>query len=756
MDSVSEASSIFEEKQKNIEKLNEVNELANKMMDQRNYNSMKGVEVSKSVSKRKTVNDGSYKISILQNNIDKNKQKNDSLHFVSSYLHESDKLIEQTKDLKNLIVKSTYQIVDSIQELTKENQVTSNLFTTEEFESKNNVVKSFQNHESLSSINYKNNQNVSQCSKDSSNFTSFCTNTNMQSSIFEAAEVDDKINDTIGISEKCIMSKLENLNTEFNSLCKNPIPTNILELAKPFTSTTISPRINKTCLSDELNNNGRVSNSTSVLSSVTDIEVPQLDLSELLKSKEFLNDTKSSRNVEKTNKTLEKSLNDKNYQNNDLNCKKESTSERNNKLYLVNENDKNMFSNKQKNLYNVPIKANFPDFNCNFRESFKLSRKKCTLDTIPNEMWLLIFSFLSFENLFAIRLVCSKFYNLANDSSLWRRIKLTDKKLTNSSLKVYSRNSPRHLEFNKCSSKLLTNTDMRSFFQSLKTSLMSLSVVSCSGKAFLGDNISLHVSTHCLNVRTINIPWSCITSDGFSALVESLNFIENIDISGNSLIDDSSFLKFVEKHCTNLLSIQMEGCFNISPYLILKMVDNSPKLKVLNIALCNRIDNQTSNKICSALPNIRCLDLHGIKSFDDTSLKLLSENSKLLHTLIVGNCSEITDKGAMFLSRFSFKHLDISNCFKITDQSLLSHNFSQLEVIDLSSLAVSDTFIKHLSYSAPRLHTIKVSYCCHITNDAFVKFVSSAKNLKHVWAYGCKQINFSLLKEVNSTLTLKL
>ena len=48
MDSVSEASSIFEEKQKNIEKLNEVNELANKMMEQRNYNSMKGVEVSKS------------------------------------------------------------------------------------------------------------------------------------------------------------------------------------------------------------------------------------------------------------------------------------------------------------------------------------------------------------------------------------------------------------------------------------------------------------------------------------------------------------------------------------------------------------------------------------------------------------------------------------------------------------------------------------------------------------------------------------
>ena len=47
MDCVSEASLILE-KQKNIEKLNEVNELANKMMEQRNYNNMKDVKVSKS------------------------------------------------------------------------------------------------------------------------------------------------------------------------------------------------------------------------------------------------------------------------------------------------------------------------------------------------------------------------------------------------------------------------------------------------------------------------------------------------------------------------------------------------------------------------------------------------------------------------------------------------------------------------------------------------------------------------------------
>ena len=47
MDCVSEASLILE-KQKNIEKLNEVNKLANKMMEQRNYNNMKDVKVSKS------------------------------------------------------------------------------------------------------------------------------------------------------------------------------------------------------------------------------------------------------------------------------------------------------------------------------------------------------------------------------------------------------------------------------------------------------------------------------------------------------------------------------------------------------------------------------------------------------------------------------------------------------------------------------------------------------------------------------------
>jgi len=750
MDCVSEASLILE-KQKNIEKLNEVNKLANKMMEQRNYNNMKDVKVSKSISKCKTVNDVSYK-----KGGDKEKQKVDSLHFVTSYLHETDKLIEQTKDLKNLIVKSTYQVVDSIQELKKENQVSSNVFSTDENKLNENEAKSFKNQESHSSIYHKSDKNLSPCSKDSSNFTTFSTNISHQSSFnFEAAEVDDKINNTIGISEKSIMSKLENLNSEFNSLCKNSIQADMLELAKPIKSSTISPRINKTSLSDVLNNNNNVSNSISILSSITDIKVPQLDLSELIKSKESFTDTKSSQN-DKSDETMKNRLNDTNYKNNDLNFKKESTSERNTKLYMVNEKDKNKLSTKEKKLYKVLNKANVPDYNCNFRENFKLSHKKCTLDTIPNEMWLLIFSFLSFENLFAIRLVCSKFYNLANDSSLWRQIKLTDKKLTNSSLKLYSSNSPRHLEFNKCSSKLLTNLDMRNFFQSLKKSLVSLSVISCSGKAFLGDNISLHVSTHCLNIRKINIPWSCITSDGFSALVESLNCIEEIDISGNSLIDDSSFLKFVEKHSTKLVSIQMEGCFNISPFLIFKMVDTSPKLKVLNIALCNRIDNQTCNKICSALPSIRRLDLHGVKSFDDTSLKLLSENSNSLHTLIIGNCSEITDKGAMYLSRFSFRHLDISNCFKITNQPLLSHNFSQLEIIDTSSLAVSDAFIKHLSYSAPRLHTIKVSYCCHITNDAFVKFVLSAKNLKHVWAYGCKQINFSLLKEVNPSLSLKL
>ena len=241
------------------------------------------------ISKSKTVNDVSHKKAS-----DIEKQKVDSLHFVTSYLHETDKLIEQTKDLKNLIVKSTYQVVDSIQELKKENQVSSNVFSTDENKLNENEAKSFKNQESHSSIGHKSDKNLSPCSKDSSNFTTFSTNINHQSSFnFEAAEVDDKINNTIGISEKSIMSKLENLNSEFNSLCKNSIQANMLELAKPINSSTISPRINKTFLTDVLNNNNNVSNSISILSSITDIKVPQLDLSELIKSKEFFTDTKS-------------------------------------------------------------------------------------------------------------------------------------------------------------------------------------------------------------------------------------------------------------------------------------------------------------------------------------------------------------------------------------------------------------------------------------------------------------------------------
>ena len=702
------------------------------------------------------------KINDVQNKnvIDENKLKPDSLHFVTNYLQETDKLIEQTKNLKSLSVKTTYQVVNSIQELKKVNQPSKSVLnSTEKDELLHNETTSLKNQKNASSINHTNNQHDFHCAEASGNFTNFCSNTTVQSNCkSETVKIDNKINNTIDNSEKNIMSKLERLNTEFNSLCKNSSKTCIVEQLKPSTnSNTTSPRTNKPSVMDLFNNNDIFSNSVDVSSSFTDIIVPQLDFSDLVKSEDSLTDTKRSQNY-KSYGILQNGLKDtkKNVSNTqNKNCNSLNRSEN---LFLKNNDHKKIVSKEEHNqtLFVKKNEINFSNSDSSRLGNFYPSHHNCTFDIIPNEMWLLIFSFLSFKDLFALRQSCSKFYYLANDSSLWRRVRLANKKLTYRSLKVYSSKSPRHLELINCNSKLLTNSDMRHFFQSMKTSLVSLSVISCSGKAFLGDNISLHVSCHCFNLRKIHIPWSSITNNGFSALVESLHLIEEIDISGNSLINDSSFFKFVEKHSTNLLNMQMEGCFNISPYLILKMVENSPKLKGLNISLCNRIDNQTCNKICSALPSICYLDVHGVKCFDDTSLNILSKNSVLLNTLIVGNCSEITDKGAVFFNRYGFKHLDISNCYKITDQSLLAQNFSQLELIDASSLAVSDTFIENLAYTAHKLHTIKVSYCYHITNDAFVKLISSMKNLKHVWAYGCKQINFSLLKEISPNLNFKM
>ena len=161
-----------------------------------------------------------------------------------------------------------------------------------------------------------------------------------------------------------------------------------------------------------------------------------------------------------------------------------------------------------------------------------------------------------------------------------------------------------------------------------------------------------------------------------------------------------------------------------------------PRLKDLNLANCNEIDQYLFLKFGFRTPNLERVNLRGL-AIQNQFLDHMAESLNSLQAIDIGNCSGITEEG---LARFfhtlkrPLKHLGLSGLrTSVTSRSLAALDLSQLVFLDISLCdAICNRFFQRFEASSRfPLKTI---------NLAFVSSTLTCKDLNQFFR-NCPSLN---------------
>ncbi|KAJ7335572.1 hypothetical protein JRQ81_013513 [Phrynocephalus forsythii] len=340
--------------------------------------------------------------------------------------------------------------------------------------------------------------------------------------------------------------------------------------------------------------------------------------------------------------------------------------------------------------------------------------------------------------------VCHRFYQLARDETFWKDIRLTDCHCLNDNWLVpLGNHHPQRFTLDHChdEAQKITDVGLRQFFQHCGGSLTELSIKSCSGPGFRGDNVLLHASTFCSNLTTIDVSWTGATDAGLNALVKETRRLQSFSANGCQFTDDS-VVALAEKHGKSLQKLEIFGCHPITAKCLTSVAVKCPHLKVLNIGGIHKINEDCLVKIVTSMRRLTSLNCMGLSMVTDSVIHFIVKKLPELECLVLSSCSQVTDIALMEISTYlpTIRHLDINGCEEVTDVGVqaLAGSCSKLSYIDLSSTATSKRGVCSLANFCFRaLECVKLSFCKNISPDAVVKLCKNCKKLKILHLYGC-------------------
>lgn len=172
----------------------------------------------------------------------------------------------------------------------------------------------------------------------------------------------------------------------------------------------------------------------------------------------------------------------------------------------------------------------------------------------------------------------------------------------------------------------------------------------------------------------------------------------------------ANILKSIPIYCSNLRSIDLSYLTKVNNSMIVDLTKrSSASLNFLALHECNAITEEGLLSIAEHSTSLRFLDIGGIRAVDDTIIGKISENlGSTLKTLILSNCTEITDSSMVSLGSHcqNLMSLTMRNLPLLTDNGLhslvstgsLGAKIQILDVLDCNGLTLNGYFSTMESY----------------------------------------------------------
>ncbi|KAL3880063.1 hypothetical protein ACJMK2_032334 [Sinanodonta woodiana] len=245
-----------------------------------------------------------------------------------------------------------------------------------------------------------------------------------------------------------------------------------------------------------------------------------------------------------------------------------------------------------------------------------------------------------------------------------------------------------------------------------------------------------HLRSLVIPGRTSSLGEVCVISECCKEL-EHLNIGFWTNLSG-------SFLKCFLQNCSNLQSLNIEGCGNIQESNCVKVLAAFKKLHILNVSHCTLLDEELEY-LSKKLNCITSLNIDGIPWITGLGVKKLLQFHKdnLVHLYLDG--AEMTDDDMeLVLQCPKLQTLTISFCDLLSDLTLMHiqniqygclGKFMLRKGLNFSDKALRDMF---LTSSLSKLYHLDLSECSQLRDDGVLQIGKCCgKSLHHLALCWC-------------------
>lgn len=382
---------------------------------------------------------------------------------------------------------------------------------------------------------------------------------------------------------------------------------------------------------------------------------------------------------------------------------------------------------------------------------------------LPEEIWLLILSFLPITDLHSFMMCCHDFNRIAHDRSLWRSVNLYKKDLSDNEIIKIGHLRPISLSIVQCSGVKLngdsvSNRGLREMFTMCGSNLDFLSVASCVMPPLSGEAMLHHAVLHCAGIHTLDLSWCNLTDHDIDLVSNSFMGLKAILLNGNQALTDISVGKLISSLSLQLESVEVQGCFKLTNRTLIE-IGKCSNLLSLNLAQCHKFSSSQIMSDVRQLRNIESLGLKGLKQVRDSCVTEIVKSCRNITSLIISQCTSLTSKSLVEIScalsdLTSLEASSCKQCVNDTSTGSLLTNCKSLSCLDLSSTPITNLTLQYLSTHCHLLSDLKLNFCS-VTDAAVKDFIVKCESLRKLQLYGVKSISVEELSELNSQVVVE-
>jgi hypothetical protein len=280
---------------------------------------------------------------------------------------------------------------------------------------------------------------------------------------------------------------------------------------------------------------------------------------------------------------------------------------------------------------------------------------------------------------------------------------------------------------NKTSRNFPTDLNLNEISKNCYANLKILDLWNCSS---VTDDGLIPLLMHCKQLEDIDLTGNKITDESLLAISNNCLNIKILTLSHNYLIADKGVIAIAEK-LTKLEYINLAGVKNITDLSLIEISKNCKKLKTFKLgnskAFKGNITYVEMQAIAENLSNLVNIDLSGSPQLTNSSLIEISKKCQNLKMINLFDCRKIADKSIIEIVHNCLKleNINIGDMHRITDLSLIeiSKYCSNLQTLNLhSSQRITDYGLISIAKKCLKLKNIQLENCYNITDVSLIEF----------------------------------